>query len=561
MKTIYSVIFAIICVTMFMIPEKSYAKVYASQLKVTNPDNSAFDGSFSDGTGALLSFFLNDSASVVTVDVIDVSTGASVATIDAGGLPAGENSVNWDGTGSANGKQYIFEITAEQPNASMTDWSVFFDSGDIDIFSRGCDVVTDMASPLFGLFFTPNNGGPLGKGIAIYNPDGSFHNPFLVARDISSGGTIDWGGGDPMFSGVFDDEERFYVSSINFGEIRRLNTDSTITTVITGLINPKGLFLVGSGAEKVLYICDDSTVVRAAIGNADVFTGSPELVGKFSNGLPRNIAIDDDGAMYLSFRDNNDLASNALGMNKYNISGTLPVTDGDADWFLSANITFRIANLLIDHGADPNTSNDDILYYSTRVGDGSFDDGLWRVDDVNFPFPTVSNLIDERDLYGNDDSANINDRTAIALDAAGNIIMMENSNEHIFFLSPPGEGATNSFTTTGFDTIQVTTPVSVRENNTPAVETYQLNANYPNPFNPSTTITYSLGNSGFTTINIYNLLGKEIRSLFSGQQTNGNHTIVWNSKDDSGSSVSSGVYVLRIQSGDFRQSIKMTLLK
>ena len=561
MKYFYSVVFAIICVTMFMSPEKTYANVYASQLKVTNPDSSAFDGSFSDGTGALLSFFLNDTASVVTVDVIDIATGTSVATIDAGGLPAGPHSVAWDGTGSEGGKQYVFEITAEQPCASTTKWSVFFDSGDINIFSRGCDVVTDMASPLFGLFYTPNNGGPLGKGIAVYNPDGSFHDPFLLAPDLSSGGSIDWGGGDPMLSGLFDEEGRFYVSSINFGEIRRLNTDGTITAVVTGLTNPKGLYLVGTGADRVLYICDDTKVLRAAIGNKNVFSGTPETVGTFSNGFPRSIAIDDAGAMYVSFRINNDLAGNPVGLNKYNISGTLPVTDNDADWFLGSDVTFRVTDIIIDHGSDRTSDADDILYYSTRAGDGTFDDGLWRVDDINFPFPTVSNLINEMDLYGNDNSANINDRTAIALDAAGNIIMMENSNEHVFFLSPPGEGATNSFTTTGFDTIQVTTAVSVRENNTPEVETYQLNANYPNPFNPSTTITYSLGNSGFTTIKIYNLLGKEIRTLFNGQQTNGRHSIVWNGQDDSGSSVSSGVYVLRIQSGDFKQSIKMTLLK
>jgi len=541
-------------------PAQTFAKVYASQLKVTNPDFSAFDGNFSDGTGALLSFFLNDTASVVTVVVKEASTGTIVANIDAGSMSAGLNTVTWDGTGGEAGKEYVMEVTAEQPNASTTEWTVFFDSGDINIFSRGCDVVTDMNSPLFGLFFTPNNGGPLGKGIAIYNPDGSFHDPFLVARDIGSGGTIDWGGGDPMFSGVFDDEERFYVSSNQFGEVRRLNADSSITAVVTGLTHPKGLYMQGTGADRVLYICDDSTVVRAAIGNADVFTGTLEVVGRFSNGLPRNIALDDDGAMYVTFRDGNDLASNPIGLNKYDLSGTLPVGDNDALWFLNPAVTFRIANLLMDHGSDP-TSADDILYYSTRAGDGLFDDGLWRVDDINFPFPTVTNLIDERDFYGNDDGANVNDRAAIAMDAAGNIIFMENSNEHIFFLSPPGEGATNSFTTTLANAILVQTPVSVRDHGDTVVESYRLRANYPNPFNPATTIEYTLAKSGFTTVKIYNALGEEIRTLFAGEQNPGEHSLRWDGKDNRGTAVSSGTYVLTVRSGEFRQSIKMTLLK
>lgn len=561
MKHILAFSIAIFVACLTFLPVKSYANVYASQLKVSNPDSSAFDGNFSDGTGAMLSFFLNDTANVVTVNVIDVATGTSVATLDAGALGAGAHSIEWDGTGAETGKQYVFEITASQPNASATDWTVFFDSGDIDIFSRGCDVVTDMSSPLFGLFFTPNNGGPLGKGIAVYNPDGSFHDPFLWAPDISSGGTIDWGGGDPMFSGVFDEDERFYVSSINFGEIRRLNRDTTITAVITGLTNPKGLYLAGTGADKVLYICDDSTVVRAAIGDDDVFTGTPELVGKFSNGLPRNIALDDAGNMYVTFRDGNDLASNPVGFNKYNLNGTLPVTDGDAEWFLNPDVTFRVTDLLIDHGDDRTTNADDILYYGTRAGDGLFDDGVWRVDDINFPFPTVSNLIDEKDLYGNDDGANINDRAAIALDAAGNIILMENSNEHIFFLSPPGTGESNSFTTTGFDTMTVETPVSVSDRGAPAVRTYRLEANYPNPFNPSTTIRYTLGLTGETSVEVYNLLGEKIRTLVDAVQSAGEHAAVWDGTDDAGRNVASGIYVLRIRSGAFRESLKMTLMK
>ena len=562
MRTLYRFLLCVVLVPVIINPSNAFAKVYASQLTITNPDGSPFDENFSDGTGARLSFILNDSASVVTVEIIDRATGTAVAQIDAGAMSAGMRSVEWDGSGGEAGKQYLFQVTAEQPNASNTDWTVFFDSGDIDIFTRGCDVVTDMNSPLFGLFYAPNTGGPLEKGITIYNPDGSFHDPFLVAADIASGGTIDWGGGtQSMFSGVLDDEERFYVSAVDTGEIRRLNTDNTLTTVITGLTNPKGLYMEGTGADRVLYICDDSTVVRAAIGNEDVFTGTLEPVGKFTEGLPRNLAIDDDGGMYVTFRQSNDFASDQVRFKKFDISGTLPVTDNDAVWLLNPEQTFRIADLLIDHGQDRTTSTDDILYYSTRAGDALFEDGLWQVDDINFPFPTVSNLIDEMDLYGFDDSANINDRAAIGMDAAGNIILLENSNEHIFFLSPPGEGETNSFTTTSPETLTVTTPVSV-ESQTDLIPTaYRLEANYPNPFNPSTTIDYVLAKSGQTTLKIYNLLGEEIRTLVDENQLAGEYSVTWDGRNNFRNSVVSGVYVLTLKSGEFRKSQRMTLLK
>lgn len=561
MKKILTISSVFLLAISFCFTKDVYANVYAAQLKITNPDGTPFDGNFSDGTGALLSFILNDDATSVIIKIKEVESGAIVHQIDAGALGRGAQSVIWDGTGGEAGKQYIFEVTAEQTNRSNTDWTVFFDSGDIDIFTRGCDVIRDQSSPLFGLFYAPNTGGPLGKGITIYNPDGSFHDPFLVAPDIASGGPIDWGGGtQSMFAGVFDDEGRFYVSAINFGEIRRLNRDNTLTTVITGLTFPKGLYMVGSGADRVLYICDDNKVLRATIGNEDVFTGNLEVVAEFSNGFPRNVALDDDGFLYVSLRKLNDLASEPIGLNKYDISGTLPVKDNDAVWFLDASQTFRVADLEFDHGKDRTTSTDDILYFSTRAGDGKTEDGLWRVDDINFPFPTTQQLISDIDLY-NDINANVNDRAAIALDPAGNIIFLENSNEHVFFLSPPGEGETNSFTTTSPETLTVEVPVSVQTRDTGIPLNYSLNQNYPNPFNPSTLITYSLAKSGLTTVKIYNLLGEEIRTLVNEVQSAGNYTVQWDGRDDTGRAVPSGIYLVTLESGNFKQSHRMTLLK
>ncbi|MGH7598966.1 MAG: FlgD immunoglobulin-like domain containing protein, partial [bacterium] len=539
----------------------AFANVYASQIKTTNPDGSAFDGRFSDGTGARISFFLNDDASAVTVRIKDAATGSVVTQIAGGAMNRGLRSVTWDGASAEASKRYVVEITAEQPNRSTSEWTVFFDSGNINIFTRGCDVVRDMNSPRFGLFYAPSSGGNLGKGITIYNPDGSFHDPFLVAADITNGGSIDWGSGaQTMFAGVLDEDDRFYVSAISFGEIRRLNQDNTLTTVITGLTNPKGLYLTGIGANRVLYICDDRRVVRATIGDDDVFNGALEVVGQFSTGFPRNIALDDDGFMYVSLRSSNALDSEPFGLNKYDISGTLPVTDNDAVWFLDATVTFRIADLEFDHGADPKTSTDDILYFSTRGGDGVTADGVWRVDDINFPFPQVTQLVDETKLY-NDDS-NINDRAAIAFDPAGNIILLENSLEHVFFLSPPGEGPTNSFTTTSAETLTVSSTVKVDDRagkNIPA--SYRLEPNFPNPFNPSTTITYTLAKPGLTVLKIYDVLGKEVRLLVDEHQAAGEHTVQWDGKDQAGRSAVSGVYIVSIESGAFRASRRITLAK
>jgi flagellar hook assembly protein FlgD len=534
------------------------ANVYAGQLKVTNPDGSPFDGNFSDGTGARISFILNDNATAVHIAVKEIGSDVPVYQADLGALSRGPQSTTWDGTGAVAGKNYFYEITAEQPSPSTTDWKVFFDSGGIGIFTRGVDIVRDQKSPLFGLAYAPNAGGSLLKGILVFTPDGEAKE--LLAPDITAGGTIDWGAGTAtMIDGLFDENERFYVSAIPFGQVRRLNNDNTITNVVTGLTNPKGLAFVGTGADKVLYICDDKRVVRAKIGNDDVFTGTLEVVAEFAALFPREVALDDEGFMYLSFRADNGLAGAPLGLYKFDISGTLPVSDANAVWSLGASLTFRIAELEFHRGHDPSSAADDVLYYSTRAGTGNSGDGIWRVDDINSAFPGVVQLVSEVDLYGGDN--NINERAGIAFDPAGNIVLMENSNEHVFFISPPDIEGFNSFTTTSWDTIKVVTGVSVADRGVGQPSGYRLEQNYPNPFNPTTTITYAIGEAGFTRLTVYNALGEAVRTLFEGRQAPGEYRAAWDGKDERGNSMSSGVYILSLVSGTHRQSIRMTLMK
>lgn len=90
---------------------------------------------------------------------------------------------------------------------------------------------------------------------------------------------------------------------------------------------------------------------------------------------------------------------------------------------------------------------------------------------------------------------------------------------------------------------------------------YSLEQNYPNPFNPTTTIKFSLPESHFVSIKIYNMLGQEVRTLVNEQRNEGNHSIIWNGKDNSGNQLASGTYIYRIKAGDFTSTKKMILLK
>ncbi len=92
-------------------------------------------------------------------------------------------------------------------------------------------------------------------------------------------------------------------------------------------------------------------------------------------------------------------------------------------------------------------------------------------------------------------------------------------------------------------------------------EKFVLHNNYPNPFNPSTTIRYALPERTNVTLIIYNLLGQEIRTLVNRRQPSGAHSVDWEGRDNLDHPVSSGVYIYRLQVGDRVLSKKMILLK
>jgi hypothetical protein len=92
-------------------------------------------------------------------------------------------------------------------------------------------------------------------------------------------------------------------------------------------------------------------------------------------------------------------------------------------------------------------------------------------------------------------------------------------------------------------------------------DVYALHQNYPNPFNPITTLRYDLPEQSMVNIIIYDLLGRQVRTLLNQTQDAGFKSVIWNATNDDGKPVSAGVYLYQIQAGDFVQTRKMVLLK
>ena len=91
-------------------------------------------------------------------------------------------------------------------------------------------------------------------------------------------------------------------------------------------------------------------------------------------------------------------------------------------------------------------------------------------------------------------------------------------------------------------------------NNLPSV--YSLEQNFPNPFNPSTKITFSLPENSFVSLRVSNLIGLEVKSLISGMMPAGIHEVVFDASE-----LYSGVYFYTLKAGNFVQTRKMILIK
>jgi hypothetical protein len=88
---------------------------------------------------------------------------------------------------------------------------------------------------------------------------------------------------------------------------------------------------------------------------------------------------------------------------------------------------------------------------------------------------------------------------------------------------------------------------------------FALHANYPNPFNPETTITYDLPTACHVSLSVYNLKGQEMARLVDSQHGSGTHMRIWDGRNGTGQEAPSGIYIYRMTAGNYRQSRKMLL--
>lgn len=120
------------------------------------------------------------------------------------------------------------------------------------------------------------------------------------------------------------------------------------------------------------------------------------------------------------------------------------------------------------------------------------------------------------------------------------------------------KATSGTLTTTNSGTITVSSQTFVENDIAP--NAYSLSQNFPNPFNPSTTIQYSLVNAGMVSLKVYNVVGQEVATLVNDRQEAGQYTVTFNA-DDGITSLTNGVYFYRLEAGSFVSMRKFVFMK
>ena len=167
------------------------------------------------------------------------------------------------------------------------------------------------------------------------------------------------------------------------------------------------------------------------------------------------------------------------------------------------------------------------------------------------------------DVFGGLDSIQTNENGIITW-GTGNINVNPlfcdaNSGDYTLAANSPCVGTGENRTNMGSLGIGCSAILAVEEEFIPMQ--FSLHQNYPNPFNPVTTLRYAIPENGLVTITIYDMLGREVKTLINQTQDAGYRSVIWNATNDYGNPVSAGIYLYQIQTGEYLQTKKMVLLK
>ena len=218
----------------------------------------------------------------------------------------------------------------------------------------------------------------------------------------------------------------------------------------------------------------------------------------------------------------------------------------------------RISSLTVLSGSMTIPSEGYLVVSWTNIDDDA-EIGLYTSDTNNFG---NADFVLDYMQYGSAGHTRESAAVTAGVWATGEFLELAMSGETLQFVEGNAAGA-SSWMAAASTPGEANSPVATSNDEFDSLpEAFSLNGNFPNPFNPTTTISYELSNAGQVNLVVYDILGRQVISLVNGQLPAGEYESTWNGLDANGNVVPSGTYLYRLTFGEGQsQSRVMTLLK
>ena len=339
-----------------------------------------------------------------------------------------------------------------------------------------------------------------------------------------------------------------------------------------------------NGFEDIIFTIDDqdlrftdSDTVRVsvlAVNDAPVITALDSVTTVEDSSTVVNLSatnVDEDTLSFSASADTSAITTN--------VDGTNLTLTSEADWNGTSNITVIVTDEndlsdTTDFTLTVNPVNDSpevfsVIYptvsdtFSTHADNDTMIAYKWYPS-LDIDSNVEYTLIIELEFFSNyytEEYENITDTTfsvsAHSLDPLLSALNLEETELHWFVESTDGEYTVSS--DTGYFVLSTEALNTIGDANIP--EVFALHQNYPNPFNPVTTLRYDLPENGHVSITIYDMLGRQVKTIINQYQEAGYRSVIWNATNNYGKPVSAGIYLYQIQAGEYMQTKKMVLLK
>ncbi|MBL7014543.1 MAG: T9SS type A sorting domain-containing protein [Candidatus Marinimicrobia bacterium] len=406
----------------------------------------------------------------------------------------------------------------------------------------GGGIYAEDSSPILINVTIIDNSADFGGGITLDESSTILTNVMIINNQAN-----EWGGGiycSYSSSPVLTDVIISGNSSSHGGGIF-FSYYSSISTISNVIIKNNNVSDDGGG-----IFCDENS--SPVFTNMSVYGNSAYTGGGFyidrSNPTLTNVVITSNSASYAGgiyiygFGSSLDISYSKITNNNANVYGGGMEING-----ANANLTnVTISNNMANYGgggiylSHPNTNvnmENSIMYYDSP-------DEIYI---SNGEFGAVYSDIQS----GYDGNGNIDEDPMFCYPDTGNYYLDENSpclgaGEYGVNIGAYGVGCYSSLGTHTSNLI----PKNI-----------VLHQNYPNPFNPTTTLRYDLPEDAKVSIMIFDLMGREVKTLVNSQQNAGFKSIIWDATNNIGEPVSAGMYLYNIQAGSYSKTMKMVLLK